>query len=182
MVTIQSPRLCPLPNRACPNYPRIAPDVNDSLPKSATPPRMKSRMAQKLDDAMERLAALNRAGRGRVSPYRWMKRRFDAFAAMIAEKPPDWRALAEGFAEMGMTAKNGKPLSPETLRNCWWRVRRHEAAERAKRAVPIEPVAIERPVAPGATPEAKLAKKASVDDDPLAAMRREMNIRSGRKG
>ena len=141
---------------------------------------------QKPDAALERLAAINRAGRGHLSPYRWMSRRHDAFAAMIDEKPPDWQALAQGFAELGMTTPDGKPLSSETLRNAWWRVRRDVAKERAKRVEPGARVAVEQPAAPVAAPKVEPPKPAKPDDDsdPMAALRRvrsQMLERSGRK-
>lgn len=148
----------------------------------------------KPDEMLERIAATARDSGSRSKLYRWLRRNHDAFAEMVEEHRPSWRALAEQFAKEGLTGPTGQPLKADSARRIWYRARRDEAKERAKRAEPVMPVATERPVAPIPAPKVEPSKAAvpsplAVDGsvDPLEARRtlarlkREMAERSGLK-
>src|SRR3954471_439934 len=91
------------------------------------------------DAELQRIAELARAGAGRSPLYRWLRTRHDAFAALLEETRPNWRTLAEGFAELGIATAEGKPVAAEAARHTWWRVRRDVAAARVRRAAPPLP-------------------------------------------
>ena len=120
-----------------------------------------------MDDVLARITEVARDRGGRSRLYRWMWRNRVSFAALLDENRPRWQALADGFAEMGMAGPEGV-LKAESVRNTWWRVRRDQANRR--RPSPAPPVvAAATPVpAPGV--------------DPLAALRKQMDERSGKIG
>lgn len=134
----------------------------------------------KADVELQRIAEIARSGSGRSPLYRWLRSRHDAFLDLMEEERPNWKKLAEGFAEIGLLSADGKPLSPEAVRHTWWRVRRDVAGKRVKRqpkAKPAVTVIEEPPVpppepAPAATSDAK---------EQLARLKAKINERSGRK-
>ena len=139
------------------------------------------------DAELQRIAELAKAGAGRTPLYRWLRTRHDAFAALLEETRPNWRTLAEGFAELGITTADGKPIAAAAARHVWWRVRRDVAAARARRAAPPLPapvVAAVVPVPPPVLPvpnPAQTPSPAAATGDALSRLRAEINHRSGRK-
>ena len=139
------------------------------------------------DAELQRIAELAKAGAGRSPLYRWLRTRHDAFAALLEETRPNWRTLAEGFAELGITTADGKPIAAAAARHAWWRVRRDVAAARARRAVsplPAPVVAAVVPMPPPAPPAplpAQAPAPAAATGDALSRLRAEINHRSGRK-
>ena len=139
------------------------------------------------DAQLQRIAELAKAGAGRSPLYRWLRTRHDAFAALLEETRPDWRTLAEGFAELGIGKSDGKPIAAEAARHVWWRVRRDVAAARARRAAPPLPspavaplLAAPPPVAASPLP-AQVPPPPAATGDALSRLRAEINHRSGRK-
>ncbi|OYW68309.1 MAG: hypothetical protein B7Z40_03385 [Bosea sp. 12-68-7] len=134
---------------------------------------------------MQQLAELARAKPGitRSPLYRWLRARHETFASLLEETRPEWRTLAEGFARLGMTASDGGPIAPETVRHTWWRVRRDVVAFREKRAAEKPPKPAVMPVSrPAPTPPPQsLTEPLSGPGAALARLRAEMNARSGRK-
>lgn len=138
------------------------------------------------DAELQRITELATAGAGRSPLYRWLRTRHDAFAALLEVTRPNWRTLAEGFAELGIATPDGKPVTAAAARHVWWRVRRDVAAARARRAAPPLPVpvvaaVVPMPPAPPAPLRAQTSAPAVVTGDALARLRAEINYRSGRK-
>lgn len=66
----------------------------------------------------------------RHSPlYRWMRANRAAFAALLEETRPTWKAIAESLAAQGFLGRDGTPFKPETARAVWFRVNRKAAAD-----------------------------------------------------
>ncbi|UZO94587.1 Hypothetical protein RMP42_05786 (plasmid) [Roseomonas mucosa] len=142
----------------------------------------------KTDSELARIAEVARGGSGRTPLYRWLRARHDAFAKLVEENRPNWKALAEGFTGLGLTASGGRPLSSEVVRRTWWAVRRDVAAARERHAKPPHPPAAmpaTRSAAPREpTPPAPATAPASPapgGTDALARLRAEIDERSGRK-
>jgi hypothetical protein len=138
----------------------------------------------KPDAELLRIAEVARGGSGHSPLYRWLRARHDAFAVLVEETRPNWKGLAEGFTELGLSGPSGRALTAETVRHTWWRVRRDVAAARERRAkATIPPAAV--PVTPMAavppSPAAAPAPAASGAADVLARLRAEIDERSGRK-
>lgn len=142
----------------------------------------------KPDAELRKIAEVARGGSGRSPLYRWLRARHDAFAELVEENRPNWAALAEGFAGLGLTGADGRPLTAHTVRRTWWSVRRDVAAARARRATPPHPPAAVPAPPPAATrappppaPAAAPASPAPDGTDALARLRAEIDERSGRK-
>lgn len=137
------------------------------------------------DEELTRIAAVARGGSGRTPLYRWLRARHDDFAALVDENRPSWKALAEGFAGLGLKAAGGRALTGETVRRTWWRVQRDVAAARARRAAPASPpvvVPVARPAPPSPPPPpAASAAVPGGAEAALARLRAELDARSGRK-
>jgi hypothetical protein len=89
------------------------------------------------------LAALRtHGGPGRSPLYRWMRRHHDALAEAFAETPPAWTPLAAEMAAVGLTDADGKPPSPTSVRQTWYRVRRDLARARELAASKKAPPAL----------------------------------------
>lgn len=54
--------------------------------------------------------------------YRWLWNHRDTIAARMTR--PDWKAMAACFASAGVTDGSGKPPTPTTVRQTWWKVER----------------------------------------------------------
>jgi len=140
----------------------------------------------KPDPELQRIAEAARAG-SRLSPlYRWLRTRHDAFAELVDETRPNWKALADSFTELGLAGPSGRALTAETVRHTWWRVRRDVAAAKERRAKPPAPPAAVPAPPPAATrapppPASAPASPASHGEDALARLRAEIDERSGRK-
>jgi hypothetical protein len=132
------------------------------------------------DDELSRIAETIRRSGGRSPLYRWLKSRHDEFAALLAEKGgrPDWQALSDEFAAMGIMGGNGQPVSPEAARHTWWRVRRDVAQAMARRTKAASPAAALMAPARPTQPPAPAPSPGSADA--LARLRAEMDQRSGR--
>lgn len=146
-------------------------------------------LPMKPDAELRRIAEVARGGSGRSPLYRWLRARHDAFAELVEENRPNWAALAEGFAGLGLTGADGRPLTAHTVRRTWWSVRRDVAAARERRArSPHPPAAVPAPPPTAATrapppsaPATAPASSASGGADALARLRAEIDERSGRK-
>jgi hypothetical protein len=142
----------------------------------------------------------------RSALMQWMLDNHDEFFSMLDGKRPSWKRIAEVFTDLGLS-DDGKPLSAETVRNYWWRVRqtklgvkpkrRRKAREKAPELPPgtvrvlstleqapreVEAV-MERPrVSPDPVGETPVPDGGGGDEDVngLAALRAEMAWRSGK--
>src|SRR5689334_7197858 len=90
-------------------------------------------MAKKDEKGMQRIAEIARGASKRSALYLWLHANHDEFLALMEETRPNWKRLAEGFAEIGIVTPEGKPLTAETVRVTWYRVRRDVAKARAKK-------------------------------------------------
>ncbi|MCB4824677.1 hypothetical protein [Roseicella aerolata] len=139
------------------------------------------------DEELTRIAAVARGGSGRTPLYRWLRARHDDFAALVDENRPSWKALAEGFAGLGLKASGGRALTGETVRRTWWRVQRDVVAARARRGAVAPPqvvVPLARPAPAASSPPPPPAASTTAPggaEAALARLRAEMDIRSGRK-
>jgi hypothetical protein len=61
---------------------------------------------------------------GRSALYRWMAKNHAELAAAFEKDSPDWTVLSEEFGKAGLTDRTGKPASPNTAKQTWFRVRR----------------------------------------------------------
>ncbi len=141
----------------------------------------------KPDAELRLIAEVARAGSGHSPLYRWLRARHDAFAELVEESRPNWKALAGSFTELGLAGPSGRALTAETVRHTWWRVRRDVAANRERRTKPPATPAVvpePRPAAATAHPPAvaPATPSASSGADALARLWAEVNQRSGRKG
>ena len=92
-------------------------------------------MTEAKDDGLGIITEIVQAGGDAHSPlYRWMWKHHDRLVELLATTRPDWKRLAEGFAEIGLTGADGRPMSRQAARHTWWRVRRDKA--NAARGVP----------------------------------------------
>ncbi len=132
----------------------------------------------KSDDGLERIAAIARRGAKRSPLYLWLRARHDAFATLLEETRPDWRALAAGFEAEGLG--HGRPIKPGTARHCWWVVRRDVAKGREKRPQRPQPVVTILSPAPAAPVVAAAPERPPDLGDGMAELRRQMDQRSGR--
>lgn len=139
------------------------------------------------DGELARVAAIVRGGRGRSRLYRWLKARHDAFSALLAEERPDWRALAAGFAALGLTGRDGAALGPEACRHTWWRCRRDVAEARARRRATATPAVVALAPMRGVRAAGETGivpvpggADAAAASGALARLRAEMDRRSGR--
>jgi hypothetical protein len=124
----------------------------------------------KQPEAMKELRAALTGAPGTHSPlYQWMRDNYEDFDALLSETRPNWKRLAEAFAQLGLTDGNGNPPKPHTVRQTWWRVRRGDTTQ---------PGTPQRPQPPPIAPSEPLRSSAS---DVLARLKSELNERSGRK-
>ena len=140
-------------------------------------------------DTITRLRDAIEGGRGSAqSPlFRWLYRHHDEFAGMLEGVKPDWSVLAGILGRSGILDGEGRPPSGETARKTWHRVqakvggRRRVSGWRSPTAG--KPGAMPTPTPPvtaAVPPVRKVEDDGAVVDDPLAAVRAEMNKRSGR--
>jgi hypothetical protein len=147
-------------------------------------------------------ALLDKGFRPRSTLAEWMRENHDTLFERISTQVPDWPALAAVFAQAGLTNRYGKPPQAEATRKLWRQVHKDVIADRTKKpdqspkpvsaivasprhAPPPAPVRKPGPTAKEISPTKPIAPTPDVpaaepDDDPLAAIRREMNQRSGR--
>jgi hypothetical protein len=76
----------------------------------------------------------------RSTLFLWMMDNRIEFGDVLARAGrPDWKALAETFAEQGLTDGDGKPPTPVGTRQTWWKVRRAMARKESPRASATKP-------------------------------------------
>jgi hypothetical protein len=121
-------------------------------------------------------------GSGRRSPlFRWLYARADAFQKLLEDTNPSWVSVAEALAAKGLLDGWGKHPTAERVRLTWFAVRRVKTQAPESRETRTVPVPSPTPAHLEPAPRPLLAPAAENDDDPLAAIRREMGERSGRK-
>lgn len=86
------------------------------------------------------------SGADRRSPvFVWMLENYVTFSAMLSDKRPNWKRLAEVFSDLGL-GEVDQPLAAETVRNHWWRVRRMKQGVKPKRRQKSKPEVAVLPV------------------------------------
>ena len=65
--------------------------------------------------------------------FRWLRGEYRKLAPVLNGPEPDWIEAAAGIAAKGVLGANGKPPTPNALRQMWQRVRRDEEKEQAER-------------------------------------------------
>jgi hypothetical protein len=129
--------------------------------------------------------AFEEGGDRRPPLHQWMSSNYDELVALFDGARLNWVHLTASFAEIGFQNGGGGKLRPETVRQTWYRVRKHHETKRTRKATrpspaPVEvlstpaPISNHRPT-PSPTPTPPVQT-----DDPMAAMMAEMNRRSGR--
>ena len=114
------------------------------------------------DDLARLEKVLASSPRARSPLFRWLMDHFDEVSRLVRRYGRNWTAMAAGLNEMGVTRRNGAPVSADSLRKTWSEVnrletarRKEEAAAAARRRSGVEPVENDaRSVAAsGASPE-----------------------------
>ncbi|GEO43032.1 hypothetical protein SAE02_71800 [Skermanella aerolata] len=119
--------------------------------------------------------ALETDGDRRSPLQQWMASNFDDLSTMLADARPNWNRLTQAFMAAGFRNLDGSDLQPGSVRQTWYRVRRRKLARQSRTSIPAPTVEVLSPIT---QPAAKTAQPP--DDDPMAALRAEMNRRSGR--
>lgn len=130
-------------------------------------PAMLAKLQQAIDDGGDRRPPL----------HQWMSSNYDELIALFDDTRLNWDRITASFREMGFRNGGGGDLMPETVRQTWYRVRKHKET-RARRATKPSPAPVEvlrLPPTPSPTPAPPLQT-----DDPMAGLMAEMNRRSGR--
>ena len=124
----------------------------------------------------------------------YLYERAEAFKRLLDEKRPAWSAITSALAGEGLTNGDGQPLTRRRVQKTWYAV---EIAKGDHRVPPLPasnplrtqtrsrplhrlPLSQSRNTGP-ASCAARGIPVPEAEDDPLAAIRREMNQRSGRK-
>lgn len=109
---------------------------------------------------------------GRLTAYEFMRRHYRRLSALFEGTIIDWEAMRQPFADMGVRTADGKPLKSEGLRGAWYRVRRD--MRRQDKPKPN--------IRQGGTITVQQHDQQPDDgsDDPLRAVKEEMQRRSGR--
>jgi hypothetical protein len=114
---------------------------------------------------LERVLAVS--PRARSPLFRWLLDHFDEVQRLVRRYGKNWTAMAAGLTEIGVTRRNGTPVSPDSLRKTWKQVHALETARRkdeaavARRLLSKEPpgeAAPSPPPAPSSEPEFKPAR------------------------
>jgi hypothetical protein len=92
--------------------------------------------------------------RARSPLFRWLMDHFDEVSRLVRRYGRNWTAMAAGLNEMGVTRRNGAPVSADSLRKTWSEVYRLETARRkeettaaSRRRSAVEPAASNGPAA-----------------------------------
>lgn len=142
-------------------------------------------MSKKRQD-VEAVISYLQQGPDRSPLFWWLAEHHDALTEANDGKPIRWGPLAARLASFGLTDREGKPASPETVRLTWKRVRRFVAdqaaarlaRDRTRKMQPSRMPATWRPQsADPPTPPAE-AESASRADANKAVIRRFMKSRS----
>ncbi len=147
------------------------------------------------------IAGFGQGTRGRHSTlHAWMRKNHAAIAQFIAEQgAPHWPDVARALAAEGLTDRKGQPPSVTTTKQTWYRVAKAVAVNPAPKPKPmpsnlregeiapgvwsippIPPPAVSPPVPVPPIPAPPASEPVSGTDQ-LEELRREMNLRSGRK-
>lgn len=106
------------------------------------------------DDEFSKLqAVVARNPRSRTPLFRWMLDHHAEMATMIRRFGNSWGGMAEGFNELGIKARNDKPITPMLVRKTWESVCRYEAEHRRILAASAQPAAPPPPLATPSSPE-----------------------------
>lgn len=124
--------------------------------------------------------AFEEGGDRRPPLYQWMLTHYEELLAMFDGARPNWQHLTKAFADEGFRNGAGGDLTPETVRQTWYHVRKRKQARRTQPAsvmVLNSPAPVPRTTS---IPSPTTTTPPLPADDPLAAIRAEMNRRSGR--
>lgn len=98
------------------------------------------------DDLARLEKVLASSPRARSPLFRWLMDHFDEVSRLVRRYGRNWAAMAAGLNEMGITRRNGAPVSADSLRKTWSEVHRLETARRkeegaaaARRRSAVEP-------------------------------------------
>jgi hypothetical protein len=113
------------------------------------------------DDLARLEKVLASSPRARSPLFRWLTDHFDEVSRLVRRYGRNWTAMAAGLNEMGVTRRNGAPVSADSLRKTWSEVYRLETARRKEEAAvaarrrSVEPAESNGPAAAasGASPE-----------------------------
>jgi hypothetical protein len=110
-------------------------------------------------DALARLESILAASpRARSPLFRWLLDHFDEVSRLVRRYGRNWTAMAAGLNELGVTRRNGVPVSADSLRKTWREVQRIETAGRKQAGTaPRRPIASESPPATEPVPEPEFA-------------------------
>jgi hypothetical protein len=82
------------------------------------------------DDLSQLERVLASSPRARSPLFRWLSDHFEEIGRLVRRYGRNWTAMAGGLNEMGVTRRNGAPVSADSLRKTWAEVCRVEAARR----------------------------------------------------
>jgi hypothetical protein len=74
-----------------------------------------------------------RAHDGKSKLYRYLRREHRVLSKAIAQHDPSWASIAAEVAAANVMGRDGKPASPDAVRNIWARVCRDVEVEKAER-------------------------------------------------
>ena len=130
--------------------------------------------------------AFEEGGDRRPPLYQWMSSNYDELVTLFDGARLNWSHLTVAFSEMGFQNGSGGKLKPETVRQTWYRVRKHHEAKRTRKATRPSSASVEVISTPASiprhlpSPAPPLKPPTAPADDPMAALLAEMNRRSGR--
>src|SRR5579859_6355897 len=113
------------------------------------------------DDLARLEKVLAASPRARSPLFRWLMDHFDEVTRLVRRYGRNWKAMAAGLNEMGVTRRNGATVTADSLRKTWSEVDRLETARRKEEAAPatrrrsVEPADKDArlPAAAGVSPE-----------------------------
>ena len=70
---------------------------------------------------------------GKSKLYQHLRSQHRALSRAMAKLNPTWASIAAEIASAGVMGNNGKPASPTSVRNAWWRVCRDVEADKQVR-------------------------------------------------
>jgi hypothetical protein len=110
------------------------------------------------DDLARLESILAASPRARSPLFRWLLDHFDEVSRLVRRYGRNWTAMAAGLNELGVTRRNGVPVSADSLRKTWADVQRIETARRKEAAIAgRRSGAVEAAPVPGPSPEPEFA-------------------------
>lgn len=100
------------------------------------------------DDLSQLERLLASSPRARSPLFRWLSDHFDEVTRLVRRYGKNWTAMAAGLNEMGVTRRNGVPVSADSLRKTWAEVCRVEAGRRKEDRVATQQSAAADPSRP----------------------------------